>query len=271
MEKTYYRSIWISDVHLGTRGCKAAHLNAFLKAHKCEYLYLVGDIIDGWRIKQGWYWPSLHNRIVRRIMKKAEKEGTKVIYITGNHDEFLREYVDEHAIKMGNISIVNETEHETVGGERIWIVHGDAYDGVTKYHKWVAFAGDMGYNFLIWANSYLNTIRKWMGLKYWSLSKAIKNKVKGAVSYMFEFEETVAREAIKRDVDGVICGHIHHAAKREIKMSFSDERGIRGVMYYNCGDWVESCTALVENSNGEIEILQWAEVGHEDPSVEDDE
>ncbi|NQU67920.1 MAG: UDP-2,3-diacylglucosamine diphosphatase [Candidatus Marinimicrobia bacterium] len=254
----HYRAIWISDVHLGTKGCKAAHLNAFLKEHTCEYLYLVGDIIDGWRMRQGLFWPSLHNRIIRRFIRKAEKENTKVIYIPGNHDEFLREYIHEHKLEMGNIRIVNEAYHETENGDLLWIVHGDAYDGVAQYHRWLTFAGDAGYNFLIWINIYLNRIRKLFGLPYWSLSNAVKNKVKRAVSYMFEFEHTIAREALRRKTDGVICGHIHQPAKKLIGK----------VQYYNCGDWVENCTALVEDDLGLIQLLYWAEIGHEDSDNE---
>lgn len=259
-KKTYYRTIWISDVHLGTKGCKAGHLNAFLKSHRCDYLYLVGDIIDGWRLKHGWYWPSLHNRVIRRILRKAEKEGTKVVYVIGNHDEFLRTFAQEATLELGNIKVVDEAFHETVFGNKFWVVHGDAYDGVTRYHKWVAFAGDTGYNFLLWINRHLNVVRKLIGLRYWSLSKAVKNKVKRAVSYMFEFEQTVAKEARKRHADGVVCGHIHHP---ETKL-------IQGVYYCNCGDWVENCTALVEHSDGQINLIQWAEIGHED-ETEDDE
>lgn len=247
--KKYYRTIWISDVHLGTKGCKADQLNSFLKNHRCDFLFLVGDIIDGWRIKKSkWFWPHSHNQVIRKILRKAEKENTQVLYVAGNHDEFLREYISEHTMSMGNITLVDEAFHSTSSGEQLWIVHGDAYDGITKYHKWVAILGDTGYNFLLWANTHFNSIRKMLGLEYWSLSKAIKNSVKGAVSYIFEFENTVAKEAQKRNVDGVVCGHIHHAEKKEIN----------NINYYNCGDWVESCTALVEDDSGEIQIVTWA-------------
>ena len=244
----HYRAIWISDVHLGTRGCKATLLNAFLKAHKCDYLYLVGDIIDGWRISTNkWYWPSEHNRVVSQVLRKSEKDGTRVYYITGNHDEFLREYISEHNFEMGNIQVVNEAFHTTSKKERIWILHGDAYDGITRHHRWVALLGDIGYNFLLWSNRWFNDIRKFLRLPYWSLSKAIKHKVKSAVSFIFEFEQTVVREAKKRRIDGVICGHIHHAKKKSID----------GIQYFNCGDWVESCTALAEDKKGNINIIHW--------------
>jgi len=242
------RTIFISDVHLGTKGCKAELLNSFLKAHRCENLFLVGDIIDGWRISSTkWYWPSAHNRVVRQILRKSEKEKTNVFYVVGNHDEFLREYIAEHNFEMGNIKVVNELRHETAKGDNLWVIHGDAYDGITRHHRWVALAGDAGYNFLLWSNRWFNGIRRAFNLPYWSLSKAIKHKVKKAVSYIFEYENTVARETAKRKLDGVVCGHIHHA----------EMKTINGIRYYNCGDWVESCTAIVEDMAGNLDIVTW--------------
>ena len=242
------RTIFISDVHLGTKGCKAELLNSFLKAHRCENLFLVGDIIDGWRISSTkWYWPSAHNRVVRQILRKSEKEKTNVFYVVGNHDEFLREYIAEHNFEMGNIKVVNEFRHETAKGENLWVIHGDAYDGITRHHRWVAHAGDAGYNFLLWSNRWFNGIRRAFNLPYWSLSKAIKHKVKKAVSYIFEYENTVARETAKRKLDGVVCGHIHHA----------EMKTINGIRYYNCGDWVQSCTAIVEDMAGNLDIVTW--------------
>lgn len=258
MTRKTWRTIWISDVHLGTRGCKAELLHAFLKSHYCEQLYLVGDIIDGWRISTAkFYWPSAHNQVVRQILRKSEKDNTRVTYITGNHDEFLREYIAEHDFVMGNITVVDEAFHVTAKGEKLWIVHGDAYDGVTRHHKWVALLGDVGYNFLIASNRWFNAVRKLFKLPYWSLSRAIKHKVKSAVSFIFEFERTVVREAQKRGMDGVVCGHIHQAEKREVN----------GVMYYNCGDWVESCTALAEDEQGEIHIIHWADIDHQTTNI----
>ena len=253
MSKKTWRAIWISDVHLGTRGCKAALLHSFLKSHRCEKLFLVGDIIDGWSISTSkWYWPSEHNRVVRQILRMSEKDNTRVYYIPGNHDEFLREYIAEHQFLMGNVSVVDEAFHITSKGEKLWIVHGDAYDGVTRHHRWVALLGDIGYNFLLWSNRWFNLARRVLRLPYWSLSSAIKQKVKSAVSFIFDFENTVAREAHKRGVDGVVCGHIHHAEKT----------AINGINYYNCGDWVESCTALIEDEQGELQIIRWAEIDH---------
>lgn len=251
MSKKTWRTIWISDVHLGTRGCKAALLHSFLKAHRCEKLFLVGDIIDGWRLSTNkWYWPGEHNRVVRQVLRMAENDATQVYYITGNHDEFLRDYIAEHQFLMGNVRVVDEAFHTTRKGEKLWIVHGDAYDGVTRHHRWVALLGDAGYNFLLWSNRWFNLLRRVFHLPYWSLSSAIKYKVKSAVSFIFEFERTVAKEAQKRGVDGVVCGHIHHAEKKKIG----------AIDYYNCGDWVESCTALVEDERGEIHILRWADL-----------
>jgi UDP-2,3-diacylglucosamine pyrophosphatase LpxH len=251
MSKKSWRTIWISDVHLGTRGCKAALLHSFLKAHSCEKLFLVGDIIDGWRLATNkWYWPGEHNRVVRQVLRMAENDATQVTYIAGNHDEFLRDYIAEHQMLMGNVRVVDEAFHVTRKGDKLWIVHGDAYDGVTRHHRWVALLGDAGYNFLLWSNRWFNLLRRMLHLPYWSLSNAIKYKVKSAVSFIFEFERTVAKEAQKRGVDGVVCGHIHHAEKKKIG----------AIDYYNCGDWVESCTALVEDERGEIHILRWAEL-----------
>jgi len=250
MSKKSWRAIWISDVHLGTHGCKANLLHSFLKANRCETLFLVGDIIDGWRLSSSkWYWPSQHNRVVRQILRKSEKEQIKVVYITGNHDEFLREYIAEHNIVLGNISVVDEAFHTTARDEKLWIIHGDYYDGVTRHHKWVAVLGDAGYNFLLCCNNWLNLMRRVLGLPYWSLSQAVKHKVKKAVSFIYEFEHTVVKEAKKRGVQGVVCGHIHHAEKKRLD----------GIHYFNCGDWVESCTALVEDEQGEIHIIRWAE------------
>jgi UDP-2,3-diacylglucosamine pyrophosphatase LpxH len=258
MTKKSWRTIWISDVHLGTRGCKAELLHSFLKAHHCEQLYLVGDIIDGWRIATAkWYWPSAHNQVIRQILRKSEKDNTRVTYITGNHDEFLRDYIAEHNFQMGNITVVDDAIHTTLKGEKLWIVHGDAYDGVTRHHKWVALLGDAGYNFLVWSNRWFNGLRKVLKLPYWSLSRAVKNKVKSAVSFIFEFERTIVKEALKREVDGVVCGHIHHAEKKMLN----------DIMYYNCGDWVESCTALVEDEFGEIHIMHWGDAEYQADNV----
>jgi UDP-2,3-diacylglucosamine pyrophosphatase LpxH len=237
-----YRTVMISDTHLGTRGCKDKQLLDFLKSFESEYLFLVGDIIDGWRLKQSFYWNETHNMIIKEILKKSKK-GTKVVWIIGNHDEFMRPHL-EHFDSFGNIEIVNECEHEMVG-KRYWVVHGDEFDGIVRYHKWVAILGDMGYTFLLWANRYFNHLRAALGLGYWSLSAFIKKKVKSAVNFMMEFEASLAREAKKRGYEGVVCGHVHNAVSRDID----------GIHYLNTGDFVESCTAVIEKHD-KIEILK---------------
>lgn len=238
-----YRAIWISDIHLGTSGCKAEYLNDFLKNIETEYLYLVGDIIDCWRLKTKFYWPSEHNKFIQKILKKAKK-GTKIIYIPGNHDEVFRNYV---GLNFGGILLEEEVIHETKKGLKFLVIHGDKFDVVTRYHKWLAYFGDHSYTFLLWINTYFNRYirKKIFKLPYWSLSKFIKLKAKQAVSFISSYEESIASEAKKRNVDGVICGHIHHP---EIKI-------MNGILYCNDGDWVESCSALVEHLDGELELI----------------
>ena len=236
-----YRTVFISDTHLGTRGCKSIELLAFLKEVKCEYLFLVGDIIDGWRLKSSFYWHESHNEIIKDILKKSKK-GTKVTWVLGNHDDFLRPYI-EHFDEFGNINIVNETEHR-MGDKNFWVVHGDDFDGITRYHKWVAVLGDYGYTILLWANRHFNKFRAFFNLGYWSLSAYLKHKVKSAVNFIFEFESALVHETKKKGYDGVVCGHIHHPEIREVD----------GILYCNDGDWVESCSAIVEK-DGNLEII----------------
>lgn len=252
-----YRTIWLSDIHLGTPGCKAEFLVDFLKKNECEQLYLVGDIIDGWKLSSGWYWPQEHTNVIRKVLTKA-KRGTRVRYVTGNHDEFLRKFVD-YRLEIGNIHLVNEAIHETADGRRLLILHGDYFDVITRYHRWLALAGDIAYETTMAANLWFNRARRLIGLRYWSLSAFAKAKVKNAVNIVSSFEEAVARECKRRGLDGVVCGHIHHAEIRDI----------HGVTYHNCGDWVESCTALAEDFNGKISVIRWVELGHlnERPTV----
>lgn len=240
-----YRTLWISDVHLGTPGCKAEFLVDFLKQNDCDELYLVGDIIDGWKLRTQWHWPQEHTNVVRRILTKA-KRGTRVTYVTGNHDEFLRKFVN-FKLELGNIRVVNEATHTTADGRRLLVFHGDLFDVITRYHAWLAIAGDIAYELMMRANERLNQLRRLLGMRYWSLSAFAKNSVKNAVNIVSEFEDSIARECQRRHLDGVVCGHIHHA----------DARKIQDVWYYNCGDWVESCTALAEHHDGRIEILRW--------------
>ncbi|KZB56541.1 UDP-2,3-diacylglucosamine diphosphatase [Thalassospira xiamenensis] len=242
----HYRTVWISDVHLGTRGCQADLLLDFLNEVTADTYYLVGDIIDGWRLKKSWYWPESHHAVITTIMDKA-KNGAKVIFVPGNHDEFAREFVD---MTFGHVEVKMNDIHETADGRKLLIIHGDEFDGVVKYAKWLAYLGDTAYNLAIVLNRYYNGIRRRLGYGYWSLSAYLKNRVKNAVQFVCNFENAVAHEAAKRKVDGVVCGHIHHAEKRMIG----------DVLYCNDGDWVESCTALVEDKTGKLELLYWADM-----------
>jgi len=241
----HYRAIWISDVHLGTRGCKSDFLLDFLKHTESDYLYLVGDIIDGWRLKKSWYWHQKHNDVVQKLLRKARK-GTHVIYVPGNHDEALLDYV---GLRFGDVQVMREAEHVTRRGQRLWVMHGDAFDGVVRYARWLAVLGDNAYTVTLAVNHWFNHLRLALGLPYWSLSAYLKGKVKNAVAYIDGFECVVAAEAKRRGFDGVVCGHIHHATIREID----------GVLYWNDGDWVESATALVEHLDGSLEIVHWVE------------
>ena len=247
MQKTY-RSIFVSDVHLGTKDCKAEQLNNFLKHNSCDTLYLVGDIIDAWKIQQNkWRWKQSHTNVVRRILGHA-KRGTRVIFIAGNHDEFLRPMIP-YGFSFGLIEIQNQTEHIGADGKHYLVVHGDLFDGITRLAPWIAFLGDKAYDIVLTLNNKFNWIRRRMGFGYFSLSKYLKYKVKKAVDFVFKFEENLANYCKKRGFDGVICGHIHHAEIKEIN----------GVTYMNDGDWVESCTALVEHHDGRWEIITWTQ------------
>jgi UDP-2,3-diacylglucosamine pyrophosphatase LpxH len=245
MQKTY-RSIFVSDVHLGTKDCKAEQLNNFLKHNSCDTLYLVGDIIDAWKIQQNkWRWKQSHTNVVRRVLGHA-KRGTRVVFIAGNHDEFLRPMIP-YGFSFGSIEIHNQIEHIGADGKHYLVTHGDLFDGITRLAPWIAFLGDKAYDFVLSLNAKFNWIRHKLGFGYWSLSQFLKHRVKKAVDFMFKFEENLANYCKKRGFDGVICGHIHHAEIKEIN----------GVMYMNDGDWVESCTALVEHWNGHWEIITW--------------
>ena len=240
------RAVFISDVHLGTRGCQAELLLDFIRHVECETLYLVGDIIDGWRLKSGWYWPQAHNDVVQKVLRLARK-GVRVVYVPGNHDEFARGYCGMH---FGGVEIAHDAVHETADGRRLLVVHGDHFDGVIGYAKWLALLGDWAYAIVLVLNTWFNRIRRRLGFGYWSLSAYLKGKVKNAVQFIADFEAAVAEEARRRGLDGVVCGHIHKADLHET----------HGVLYANDGDWVESCTALVEHFDGQLEILQWAKL-----------
>jgi UDP-2,3-diacylglucosamine pyrophosphatase LpxH len=241
-----YRTIWISDIHLGTSGCQAEYLLDFLKHNEAETFYLVGDIIDGWRLKKSWYWPQAHNDVVQKILRKVRK-GSEVFYIPGNHDEVARQFI---GMTFGDIQIRNEMIHITANGKRLWITHGDLFDSVMQYAKWLAYLGDSAYTIILVINRWFNNIRIKLGFQYWSLSQFLKHKVKNAVSFIADFEAIMAREARKRKCDGVVCGHIHKAEIRDID----------GLLYCNDGDWVESLTALVETFEGELKIIHWPHI-----------
>jgi len=241
-----YRAIWISDIHLGTSGCQANYLLDFLKHNDAQTFYLVGDIIDGWRLKKSWYWPQAHNDVIQKLLRKVRK-GAEVFYIPGNHDEVARQFI---GMSFGEIQIQNEMIHVTADGKRLWITHGDLFDSVMQYAKWLAYLGDTAYTCILVINRWFNNIRIKLGFQYWSLSQYLKHKVKNAVSFIADFEAIMAREARKRKCDGVVCGHIHKAEIRDID----------GLLYCNDGDWVESLTALVETFDGELKIIHWPHI-----------
>jgi UDP-2,3-diacylglucosamine pyrophosphatase LpxH len=237
------RTVFISDLHLGTPGCQAEALLAFLKQHPSDYLYLVGDIIDGWQLRKSWYWPQSHNDVIQKLLKRARK-GCKTIFVPGNHDEFARAFDGQ---QFGGIDVMEDAVHLTADGRSIWVTHGDHFDGVIQCAKWLAYMGDSLYEFTLKLNRHLNRVRTRMGLPYWSLSAYLKHKVKSALNYVMDFEAAVAQEAKRRGHHAVVCGHIHRA---EIRV-------IDDVLYCNDGDWVESCTALVEYFDGQLELIHW--------------
>lgn len=249
-DRAKYRTIWISDVHLGTKGCNAEMLIDFLDNTDSETMYLVGDIIDGWRLKKKFYWPSAHNDIVWRLLKRA-KRGTRIVYIPGNHDEMFRQFT---GLNFGGIEIRRAAFHETVDGRRLMVLHGDEFDAVMLSHRWLAFVGDWAYRAAMKVNVFVNGVRKAMGKPYWSLSKAAKHRVKNAVEFIGKYEEVVAKAAGERGVDGVVCGHIHTAEFRNFEFEG------KPVEYWNDGDWVEGCNALVEHHDGRMEILNWPDI-----------
>jgi UDP-2,3-diacylglucosamine pyrophosphatase LpxH len=251
-----FRTIFLSDVHLGTKGCQAERLLDFLRHHEADTIYLVGDIVDGWQLRSGWYWPQAHNDVVQKLMRQARK-GARIIYIPGNHDEFLRDYCGTH---FGGIDVAETAIHVAADGRRYLVLHGDLFDIVIKHARWLALLGDKAYDVAIQVNTIVNSVRRALGFTYWSLSQWAKLKVKNAVKFIGEFEQALAAEAARHRVDGVICGHIHHAVIRE-------DLGIR---YINCGDWVESCTAVVEHPDGRFEIIVWTGTASEQWTAEVD-
>lgn len=245
-EPKLFRTLFLSDIHLGTRGCQAEMLIDFLREHDAGRIYLVGDIFDGWRLKKGWYWPQAHNDVVQKLLRKARK-GTEIIYIPGNHDEVMRSYLGSH---FGGIEVRDRDVHEAADGTRYLVIHGDQFDMVVRHAKWLAHVGDWAYTLVLWLNGWFNRLKRLWGGQYWSLSKWLKLKVKQAVNFIGAFEETLSAEARRAGVDGVICGHIHHAAIKEQA----------GIKYVNTGDWVESCTAIAETEAGEMMLIDWAAI-----------
>jgi UDP-2,3-diacylglucosamine pyrophosphatase LpxH len=241
--RTALRALFISDIHLGTRACQADAFLDFLSLHDAPVIYLVGDIIDFWRVRRGAIWPQSHNDVLQKLLRKVRK-GTKIYFIPGNHDEALRPYCGS---SFGGIEIHRDIVHDTADGRRFLIMHGDEFDVVVRYAKWLAFLGDRSYEFALWCNHPINWMRRRFGFGYWSLSAYLKLRVKSAVNFIGEFEHAIAQEARRRNADGVICGHIHHAA----------DRLIEGIRYINCGDWVESCTAIAEDHAGQLRLIRW--------------
>lgn len=237
-----YRSIFISDIHLGTRGCQAKSLEKWLKKVECENLYLVGDIIDGWRLKKKWFWPPSHSEVVRRVLKISKT--SQVYWVLGNHDEGLRPFL-EFEMKFGNLKVVDEVIHIGVDEKRYLVVHGDYFDGITRMAPWLVFLGDKAYNFSILLNRWYNKVRRWLGFDYWSVSQFLKRRVKKGVDFIWKFKDSITEYAKKQNLDGVICGHLHTP---EITTH-------NNILYMNDGDWVESCSALVEHYSGDFELV----------------
>ena len=236
------RSVFLSDIHLGTRACQAERLLDFLRDYPAQQTYLVGDIIDFWAMRRGIQWTGAQNTVVQKLLRRA-RHGERIVFIPGNHDEALRDYI---GVAFGDIEVAREAVHQLVDGRRLLLVHGDAFDQVTRHHRWLAVLGDVGYNLLVRCNGWLSWWRRKLGVPgYWSLAGYAKRRVKTALSFVFDFEESVLRHARQRGLDGVICGHLHWAALRE------GESGL----YANCGDWVDSCTAIVEHFDGRLELI----------------
>ena len=243
----HLRTLFISDVHLGSRAAQAALLIDFLRRHDAETIYLVGDIVDGWRLRRAWHWPQAHNDVVQKLLRKARK-GARIIYVPGNHDEFLRDFPGQH---FGGIEVRPDDIHETADGTRFLVTHGDAFDVVVRNARLIAWLDDWAYDAAIAVNGVFNAVRRKLGFPYWSFSSWAKLKVKNAVAFIGAFEAALAAEAARKGCGGVICGHIHHAeiARRS------------GILYVNTGDWVESCTAIAENHDGSLELIRWAGAG----------
>lgn len=246
----HYKSIFISDVHLGSKGCQADQLCAFLKLNTCDNLFLVGDIVDGWQLQKRWYFPQDHANVIRRILT-ASKRGSKVYYILGNHDEAFRKFL-QFDIEVGNISIVDRVDYTALNGKRYLVIHGDFFDSLMVDKKWLMHIGDVAYNIMIWANIHFNKVRSLLKLDYWSLSNWLKQNTKKALNFINHFEDHLSDYCKKEGYDGIICGHIHVATIKDIG----------GIEYLNCGDWVESCTAVLEHIDGKFEVIEYGLVAN---------
>ncbi len=242
-EPVIYRTLFLSDIHLGTRGCQAELLLDFLRHNDAETIYLIGDIVDGWRLKSGWYWPQAHNDVLQKLLRKVRK-GARMIYVPGNHDEFARDYI---GMVFGGVEVADHAYHMTADKKRLLIVHGDQFDIVVQHARWLAWLGDWAYTLALWLNLWFNKIRRRLGFPYWSFSAWAKLKVKNAVNFIGAFETALAEAARRHHANGVVCGHIHHAVIRDID----------GITYINTGDFVESCTAVAEHEDGRLEVLCW--------------
>jgi UDP-2,3-diacylglucosamine pyrophosphatase LpxH len=239
-----YKSVFISDIHLGTKMSQADKLLDFIKTFECENLFLVGDIVDGWAMSSGFYWPQSHNDVIQKILRKARK-GTNVVYVPGNHDEFLRSFCDT---QFGNLILVKQYIYTASDGKRYLIMHGDEFDAVVNNMKWLSRLGSWAYDFSIIFNIFVTKVRNIFGLPYWSLSAWLKYKVKKAVNFISDYEENLSKYATANNVDGIVCGHIHHPNLRQIGK----------ITYVNCGDWVETCSAIVEHQDGTFEVIYWS-------------
>jgi UDP-2,3-diacylglucosamine pyrophosphatase LpxH len=240
-----HRTLWLSDLHLGSPGCKARRLVKFLRQNECEQLYLVGDIFDGWKLKTKFYWTPDHTRVIKAILAKARR-GTRVYYLTGNHDAFMRQFV-RNKLRLGRIRVMHELVHTAADGRKLLIQHGDQYDAVVRNLPGLAFAGDFAYEMLLKLSDRLARLQDRFGIaRGFSLSAATKTAVKSFVQYLSGFDEAVYYQCQRRGLNGVVCGHTHHAEVRQIR---------NGVMSYNCGDWVESCSALAEDAHGHIRVI----------------
>ncbi len=238
------RSIFLSDIHLGTRGCQADSLLTFLREYEAEHLFLLGDIIDFWAMNRAIHWTPAQNTVVQKVLRRA-RHGEKVVLVPGNHDEALREFV---GTSFGDIEVAAEYVHETADGKRLLLIHGDEFDQVTRHHRWVAVLGDIAYNTLVRINAWISWVRRTLRISgYWSLAGFAKRKVKSAVSFIFDFEDAVIHTVRERGLDGIVCGHIHSATIRTVD----------DISYINCGDWVDSCTAIVEHPDGHLELIEW--------------